>query len=476
MDRRIKLASLSGIYAVFYAFCLYRNLGGATFPFFVIGTLFYIWLCTREFGLTWKKDTVSEAIAVICIGISHPLTANGIIHFFNILAVTALIFHIILHQFAEDDKWNFFQHIVNLIVTFGGGFSHFFAPLRDYFTYKKEKAEAVEEEKAPTFPFHIIILTAFACIPALIIVILLLGSADAVFRNMIKGLFNFPDINIFGVVFLIALVFFFSYAVFSKLLSSPFKAEEAQLHKGNSLIAITAGIMFDAIYFIFSVIQIFYLFMGKFSLPEGYTYAQYAREGFFELLFVCLINLCMVLFGIFFFEENKAVKIILSVLCGCTYIMTFSSAFRMILYIRYYYFSFLRIFVLWALAVIALLLTGLLLQIWKKKFPLFRYSLLVCAICYVVLAFAQPDYLVAKWNLANSESTGSEFFLSENSYSDYDYLVYQLSKDAAPVLMKNENTRDKYVESWYYENHKTGLRTFNLSDYRSRKLMEEYKN
>ena len=40
-----------------------------------------------------------------------------------------------------------------------------------------------------------------------------------------------------------------------------------------------------------------YLFGGLMQLPSGYTYARYAREGFFQLLFVCILNVIIVLLG-----------------------------------------------------------------------------------------------------------------------------------------------------------------------------------
>ena len=44
-----------------------------------------------------------------------------------------------------------------------------------------------------------------------------------------------------------------------------------------------------------SYTHLFGLFLGKMQLPEGYTYAQYAREGFFQLLAVSILNLILVL-------------------------------------------------------------------------------------------------------------------------------------------------------------------------------------
>ena len=46
------------------------------------------------------------------------------------------------------------------------------------------------------------------------------------------------------------------------------------------------------------------------KLPEGYTYSQYAREGFFQLLAVSIINFLMVLFVNKFFKESTILKVL----------------------------------------------------------------------------------------------------------------------------------------------------------------------
>ena len=86
------------------------------------------------------------------------------------------------------------------------------------------------------------------------------------------------------------------------------------------------------------------------QLPAGVTYAEYARRGFFQLLFVCVLNLAAVLFIQSYFKENRVLKALLLAISGCTLIMTASSACRMLLYIRAYQLTFLRVSVLVALA------------------------------------------------------------------------------------------------------------------------------
>lgn len=65
---------------------------------------------------------------------------------------------------------------------------------------------------------------------------------------------------------------------------------EEKKSRKNPVIAITFLSMITAVYLIFCVIQAVFLFTGGRLLPEGYTYSEYAHQGFFQLLFcVCLI-------------------------------------------------------------------------------------------------------------------------------------------------------------------------------------------
>ena len=110
------------------------------------------------------------------------------------------------------------------------------------------------------------------------------------------------------------------------------------------------------------------------GIPAEITYAEYARSGFWELLFVSIINFLMVLVSIYLFQENKILKGILAIICMCTFIMIFSSAYRMWMYVDVYHLTFLRMFVLWFLGTLTLVMLGTILSIYKKKFPLFAIS------------------------------------------------------------------------------------------------------
>ena len=475
MNRRSRLLTYTGIYAIFYSFCLYKNLGGATFPFFVIGTLCYIWLSCKEFGLTWKRNSYFAAASAVILGISQMLTNNSFLKFFNIVGIFLLIIYLFLHQYSYDENWRFWQHFKNMFITFWGGFTNIYMPIKDLKDIKRSKSSDAENDKK-SFPWGIVALTALITLPFLLGVIALLASADVVFSQLWEKLLQIKIWDIVLASVLAIIVFFFVYGIVARLLKFPFNPAASAKKNNPSAIAITVISMFDVIYVIFSVIQILYLFIGKMTLPEDYTYAEYAREGFFQLLAVCIFNVILVILAATIFEEKKALKILLTIMCACTYVMTASSAFRMILYIRYYYFSFDRILVLWTCVTIALILAGLLVQIWKSGFKFFRYCVVVVTGCFIVLSLSRPDYFIAKWNLAQANNAQTDFFL-EDGYDDYDYLYWDLSLDAAPVLFKDAKFVSEYLNDYIdckydydYEGDKKSFkninfRNFNLSTY-----------
>ena len=243
----------------------------------------------------------------------------------------------------------------------------------------------------------------------------------------------------------------------------------------DCIIAITFTFLIGIMYLIFVWIQIAGLFMGALKLPYGYSYAEYARQGFFQLVFVCIFNMILVLVCINCFEKHKVLQVLLTVISLCTYVMLVSSAYRMFLYIREYHLTFLRVLVLWGIGVIGLVMAGVIVSIYKERFPLFSYMLVVTVSLYIGFAAIHPDYVIARYNVTQSEM-GKDI--------DEWYLLRNLSLDAAvPVLdmyekkLQSEDYIKAYISGtgneldnseYYYkrimdETEEMNLRSYNFS-------------
>ena len=238
----------------------------------------------------------------------------------------------------------------------------------------------------------------------------------------------------------------------------------------NPVIAITFTAIIGSVYVVFSLIQVLYLFTGSMGLPKGISYAQYAHEGFYQLLAVAMVSICTRLF-----KRSKALSAILLIIGGCTYIMIASSAMRMVMYIRVYQLTFLRLFVLWFLAVLCLWLAFLLVSVINRNFPIFKACMVAVTVAYIGFVFANPDYQIAKYDL-QAVADGKV-----DDYKDVDnYIVENLSTDAAPALIGNEKLLHQFQlnmeNKWgYISKRYDTVRGFNFSYNRAKKLFGKIK-
>lgn len=470
----------SALYALFYTFCLYRNASGITWPFFAAGTLVYFYSCTRRSGVPWKKDSIFYLVSILLLGVSIFLTDNVAIHNVTKLGIFLLAVSMMLHQYLNDRKWNLSKYLLSLGQALLETVASLGYPVSDGNAWMKDRERDGKNTKGRYVLLGILILC-----PLLVIILALLASADLVFRELFIHLFDYVEpIDIFMVCFMLVTMFFASYSFIAMLNRRVLREECADKRRQEPVLAITVTSVLAFVYLIFCGIQIVYLFLRKSGLPEGQSYASYARQGFFQLLAVCVINLVIVLVCLSLFRESRVLKGILAVISLCTCCMVASSAYRMLLYIDAYRLTFLRVLVLWALAVIAVVLVGILCSIFRPHFPLFRYIMVVVTVFYIVLAYAKPDYWIARYNMEYvNRETGMELTEEQRAefYGDFLYLS-ELSADAVPVLASEENyeflcgqtdSMKRYFDRMEARVEKDGIRSFNVSRYLAGRALEK---
>lgn len=490
------------LYAVFYTFCMFRNGSGVTFPFFVAGSLLLLCLSLSRLEITLKSGSAFYMVGMMLLGISTFLTDDQRIIVFNNLGIFLLLMSLLLKQFFNTAGWRLGKYLGSIIQAVFMSLGEWRRPVQDGAAYQKNK----RGKKNRTVGY--IIAGCAISVPLLMVVLALLSVADVFFYKLtmkVFGSINLPDIM--DIILYIGFMFFFSYMLIAWLCRKQIKEEVREHRTWEPVIAITVTSLLTFIYLIFSAVQIAGLFLGKLQLPQGYTYAGYARQGFFQLLAVSILNLVIVLVCMSFFRESKVLKAVLTVMSLCTFVMIASSAMRMIIYIRFYYLTFLRILVLWSLALLAVLFAGILVNIYWERFPLFRYSMAVVTVFYLALSFAHPDYIIASVNVASAEAEAGQWWADESvePYHDFSYLS-RLSADAAPVLVpymerlgydfqafeeesalaygKQHSTEDSYLRRndvsdfgyWWMEHlqdrtENLGIRTFNLSRYYAMRLL-----
>lgn len=419
------------LYGVLFAFCLYRNPNGITYPLLVFATIGISYQMLRKIGFAIKKDTVIYVVGMVLLGIGTAMTCSEFLIFFNTVGILLLFLTAMMHQFYADENWSFPIFIKNLTVISFTVVEHVFWPFvhgAAYLAGAREESGTGKKKSAAAVSLGLLI-----AIGLLLVIFPMLLRSDMIFAGLFENIiWDFRFETSIEIILMFLIGFVASYAFFSALCSKQFEENEERQKNYPALIAVTFTGILAAVYILYAGIQVLYLFLKLGGLPEGVTYSEYARKGFFELLFVGIVNFILVLVCKALFRKNKVLYGILTVICGCTFVMIASAAYRMMLYVQIYHFTFLRVLVLWFLTVLAFIMAGVTISIYKKSFPLFRYIAVAVGCGYILFSFAKPDRLVAEYNLRHMEAY---------SIQDLRYMLYNLSDDAAPVIAELDADR-----------------------------------
>lgn len=167
--------------------------------------------------------------------------------------------------------------------------------------------------------------------------------------------------------------------------------------------AVTTFVLICGVYILFIGLQGSYLFSalaGK--LPEAFTYAEYARRGFFELCQVSVWNLCILIMSDLFTSRKdkqfmclKGMNVCLSVL---TLLLITTAIGKMFLYISAYGLTAYRILSLTFMLWLTIIFVGWIIRQWRT-FPLARISILTGAVLYTLLCVLPMSSLCRYYNL-----------------------------------------------------------------------------
>lgn len=460
--QKYRQISVVGIlFAAIFVICMYKNMNSYTYVICVAAYLLCMKAVFRYLQISLKRENYICGVIMILAALSTAFTGNWQIHGINHLLVLIGMLVFTLLGYMDMQGKDLIQWLRYLVLL---GCETLISSVQslDHIKYWRENCE----EKNSNLKY--VALGLLCGIPLVCIIMLLLVSADDVFAAMLKHVLQ---LNWIGQGILIFLVFLIAFCGFYGVAYGGMKTSLRQIpkkeEKGEPVVAITVSVMVAVIYLIFCFVQVRYLFLGGiWQLPEKFTYAQYARQGFFQLLFVSLLNYLMVLVGKYRFRENKTLRRLLLLISACTYVMMASSFYRMILYVKAYHLTFLRIVVLYFLVSLAVLFALLLASMYVDKVKLLRSTILTAAAFYLVFAFAKPDYWVACYNMAVEP---------EMSSYEWNLLAEELSIDAAPVLWEfvpeEEETfygnvvKQNYKETIEEQYEEISLRKFNLSVY-----------
>ncbi|MEF2966505.1 DUF4173 domain-containing protein [Paenibacillus sp. M1] len=452
VSRREGIALLAGFaLAAAHQYLFYGNGFGVSVPIFVI--LFYLYIYVFAKGrlrrpITWF-DWLAFA-AVLLLSMTFVLFANPLFFALNLLALPCLILlHTTYLLDSERRSWSDPRLIIgaldHLIPQCLRHFGTVFA-LAGSLTFRK-----LEEGRRKMLG-KVLIGLAFS-MPLLMIVISLLSSADGRFDRILTAIPDWLSRHItwedglFRLIWIILLgILLFGYLWG---FVNPWRYEpQTGANGGNGVppgggvdekidirfdpvITATVLISVNIVYLAFVSLQFTYLFGAwRGVLPEGSTYAEYARSGFLELVAVTAINFAILIGTLVFGGEagtllrrlNRAMLYIL-VVCSC--IMLVSAYTRLVLYEQAYGYTYIRFLVHAFMIFLGVLLLCAGLRIRYEAVPLGKCFIVIGLVAYVAVNYANMDRFIAAKNIEHYADEGR---------IDSSYLT-GLSADALPMLL-----------------------------------------
>ena len=166
---------------------------------------------------------------------------------------------------------------------------------------------------------------------------------------------------------------------------------------------------FNTIYLLFFGVQAAYLFSAfGGDLPEVFTYAEYARRGFFELCAVAGINLGILLVSHLTVkrseDENPRTLRIETLLISLFTILLIATALsKMVMYIDAYGLTQLRVFTSWFMILLLFVFVVICIRQFKK-FNSARLIILGFVLMFMALSYGNVDGVIAKYNIERYEA------------------------------------------------------------------------
>lgn len=231
------------------------------------------------------------------------------------------------------------------------------------------------------------------------LILALLTSADAYFDKFLSSIVTNINVDfnlwyvIKGIIYFVIL-FVIGINLFK---NKEIALKESKMSNINKTVVTTMLFIVNFVFVLFLISEISKLCGNFLKVPKGYIYSSYAREGFFQLLFVTLINFGIILYLIYktnLVKEDKKVKCLVLSLIAFSIFLIFNSYYRMFLYIGRFGFTNLRLQVILFLFMKIILFGFIINKIIRGAKKDGMVFLIIMTITYVINLYVCNDWFI----------------------------------------------------------------------------------
>lgn len=435
---------------------------GLSYPVFI--TCFYgvfFWMY-RSFSFTNKKLGLLLIASIWLLSLSFFLNSNMVLYMLNILVIPVMVLiQLVLVTYPIQNQWHRWPFVQKIFLTVGAAIAYVF---RFIMYAPKLAVRGLEERKSATI--RKVLIGVAISFPLLFVIVNLLVSADQQFGNLLGTIPRWLlALKIEEEVLRTIAIIIYTLVIFGLLqvlmTKQPMPAEtltQKEKMAWDSVISLTVLTLLNIVYLLFVIVQFQYFFSE--TLKEGYTYAEFARRGFFELLFVTLLNLLIISTIVTYVEKSAkfltlVIRGLLSLLVFFSGVMLYSAFIRLFMYEEAYGFTFARVLAHSFMIFLLVILCYSLIRIWMDRLSLVRFYIISAIIFYTLVNTIQLDQFVVERNLERYSETGKIdiYYLNSLSYEGVVGLVelYKLDPDhqgLSDLLMQRKQEILYSEESW----------------------------
>ncbi len=442
---------MSLILGLLFDFLIYGKFPGVAFPLYVVLIITGLLGIARLYGRKMTRDVLWLLAPLFLFAAMTFFRASFLLTALNVAAVMLLLLLIAQVAFSEPLRnYRIMDYIALAFLPFMF-IVGLFKSLVDIVTL-----QGVKKDKRIIMQ---VVTGIVITIPFLVVFLLLFSSADLVFHQALSQIIYFkisPEFVLRTIlVFLATVAFTGAYSFIFRKSEQGFgfpvgiPVERKASGFGHIESSILLGSV-NTLFFVFILVQIAYLFGGLSNISaQGFTYAQYARRGFFELVAVAIIALAMLLLIERFVAKKeighfRLFKTLSTLLVAQVMVIMTSSLTRMSLYENAYGFTELRLYVHVFIFFIAAVYLALLFKIHiDDRENAFTFKVFLLMIAFLAfMNVLNPDAYIARQNMRRYEATGK---------IDAGHLG-RLSDDALPATIslledQNDSVKRQYTDA-----------------------------
>ena len=405
------------IIGILHSILLYGQSLGLNVILFTIPLLIFLYFYLKKNELIKNKKGLLYMIPIIILSAMYLLYDNTFTDL-NILVIPGLYLLMFIYTINPTN---------NLATLFTNLCRVAFKPLDKMTPFLKEIKETIGSYVKINDNNKKKIKSLIIVIPIVILVLVLLSSADMVFGNIFTSIFDhIDDTTLYEIIGRIArFIILFTYLGISLFyLKDMFPTEKStdRYIKAEEYTVKLLLTILNIIYVVFDIIQIHSLMLHH--VGDKINYAEYARSGFFQLMFISILNISIILISKQA-KKNKYNQAMSIVMVFLTFIIIVSSFLRMHLYEVAYGYTVLRLGVYLILITESILLIPTIIYILKDKFPILRIYLGISIAVYTFVNLFSIDNIITNNNINRYYKTGKIdiYYLENNNYDNIPQLV-----------------------------------------------------